>query len=585
MLEVALFVSLSVAKTADLPPGAVLRLGDARWRAGEPIRRLRFSDDGGTLVAWVGRQTDNLRPFAWDAATGVPVTPPPRLTPPVLDGTTPAVPLKGDRILTAGPGDAGRVWDATTGRQLARLAGHAHPVFAVAASRGGRQLATGDAAGLVRLWDAATFRPLSEPRGHLTAVDRAELSPDGKRLLTWAWDGSIRVWDLTTGKELRAFAEVPPWIDKTTFVSQQPTFTPDGLAVVFGTEDRLVARDVFTGLEVPLPGGLAKLGPAVVVFAPDGKAVLTWENLGLTVWDWPSGRRRFRADAGRVDAPGFSPDGSVVFAAATVRPERWDARTGKELPTLRELEVADAAAVKLTLHPHPRLVVVPSATGLRVVAAGTGEPAPKYRIAHIPPEWTASQYGWPPRPWSAAPSPTGRQFARVPDRDTSRTLVYEAASGQVRRALEGHRGDVSVLGFTPDGTRLLTAGADHTVLVWDVRPQSMPLPEAVRRETSAAKLWATMCVGKADAAYLAMARLAAEPDAAVKTARMRVRAADKGTPDSPEQRLADARAVELLEALGTPAAREFLQELASGEAAATRTREAKRALERVGPNR
>ena len=46
-------------------------------------------------------------------------------------------------------------------------------------------------------------------------------------------------------------------------------------------------------------------------------------------------------------------------------------------------------------------------------------------------------------------------------------------------------------------------------------------------------------------------------------------------------RLADTRAIELLEAIGLTEARTLLKELAAGHADAFRTQEAKRALERV----
>jgi len=77
-----------------------------------------------------------------------------------------------------------------------------------------------------------------------------------------------------------------------------------------------------------------------------------------------------------------------------------------------------------------------------------------------------------------------------------------------------------------------------------------------------------------------MARFAAEPPAAVKMARMRLKPATRREEETDATRQADSRAVELLEALGTSEARAFLMELAGGEPTAWRTREARRAAER-----
>jgi hypothetical protein len=116
--------------------------------------------------------------------------------------------------------------------------------------------------------------------------------------------------------------------------------------------------------------------------------------------------------------------------------------------------------------------------------------------------------------------------------------------------------------------------------VWDMRLQTIPLPEALKNETDAAKLWAMLATGKADAAYLAMARLAREPDAAVKLAKLKLKPAAKVGKETAAANLADARAIELLEALDAEDARALLKELAAGQANAFRTQEAKRALER-----
>jgi WD40 repeat protein len=542
--------------------------------------------------------------------------------------------------LIVSSGNGAFVADVETSKVLAQLEGHSSMVTAVAISADGKVIGTADGVGLIRLWDAKTLRPLTPAHGHRATVEYAELSPDGSRLLTWAGDETVRVWDIATGKELRAFANVPRSFSGTSSVAQRPTFTPDSHAIVFNTPERLLVRDVVTGLEVPLPNEMAELKSAIVAFAPDGKAVLTWyggviENgkCELAVWDWPTGKKRFGIEVLAVDGPGFSPDGSTVFAVAT-SPSGWDAKTGKVLlPAWTD----DSHTIRALsgLRPNPRLLLDAGEDRCRVIGAGSWK-VPE-RLAFVHPPETASFRCL----QNAVLCPTGRQYASFESR-SNEICVYETATGSCRRKFAGHRGGVRILGFTPDGTRLLTAGADHTVLVWDVRPQSMPLPDEVRRQTSAAKLWATMCVGKPDVSYLAMVRLAAEPGAAVHMARLRLQpatapgvavldrilrdlgdaelatreAAEReldgyGEPaaemvelrlatielpevkrvagqfvrrwiggNRPAVRLADSRAIELLESLGTPEARALLKELADGSAGAFRTQEAKRALAR-----
>jgi WD40 repeat protein len=522
-----------------------------------------------------------LRPVAWHAATGIPVLPPADSIPPDLPfNATPAVQLGENRVLTAGPRGVARVWDADASREVVQLRGHAWPVTAVAASTGGKRLATGDAGGLVRVWDGATFRPLVEPGGHRAAVHYAELSVDGKRLVTLSYD-AIRVWEMATGRELRAFADAPinlAGADDIFF--QRPTFSPDGLAVVFSTKDRLLTRDILTGLEVPFPGEMAKTKPGLAVFSPDGQAILTLDlDYKLAVWDWPSGRRRFEVAGNRMLQ--FSTDGSIIFTTSGNQ-ERWNAKTGEELGRAWESKRTGSVEAAHALRPNPQLLVDTRDDTPRVIQAGTGLPVPEYQLVNIRAEWR--MYPPPfvsPAEWPIAFSPVGRQFARVHDPASPQISIHEAATGEVRRTFVGHRDACRLLGFTPDGTRLLTAGSDHTILVWDVRLQSLPLIETIKKETSAPKLWATMCTGKADAAYLAMARLAAEPPAAVKMARMRLKPASKDIEETAATRLADTRAIELLESLSTHEACQFLQELAEGEPSAWRTQEARRARDRA----
>lgn len=444
MVAFALIVAIYLGHQADpLPPGAVLRLGDTRFRAGGPVKHLRFSDDGRTLHGWVAGSGLTLTPISWDAASGARLQPRDINSAPDLpENTVPAVRLSGNRVLTAGPGRAGLVWDADTRKEQARLSGHTGEVLAVAASQDGKRLATGGAEGLIKLWDAERYLPLPGPRGHTGPVWDVQFSEDGRRSLTIGDDRTARVWDLMTGRELRAFA-----------ADSAIELNAAGTGVIVRTGGSTAIRDVVTGLEV---------------IPPD--------------------------HAGR---------------STIILPAR---------------------------HEESRLA---------------------------PDE-----------------SPDGRVRARL--RNDGGIELIETATNEVRRILARQHRAARVLGYTPDGSRLLTAGTDHTVLVWDVGLQSLPLPDAIKRQTKATKLWDMMCTGKAEEAYQAMARFASEPPAAVKMARLRLKPAQMANEETAATRLADTRAIEMLEALGTTEARAFLVELGEGEKTAWRTREAKRAVERVG---
>lgn len=475
------------------------------------------------------------------------------------------------RAVALAVGPRTHVLDIKDCKELGRLEGHAADVSGVQWSADGSALATADRNGLVRFWNPTTLRPVETPSGHRAAVQHAELSPNGKLLLTWAEDDTVRLWDVSTGRELRAFADARG--------PARPTFTPDGTAVLYPTNRALISRDLQTGLEIPLPGGLKGLKPRNVVFAPDGKALLAYcpphDPLDHAVWDWPSGKKRCDLVAAFDSecVPGFSPDSTVVFLDAKTE-TRFDARTGKVLaPEWKDVARRECL---FSLHPFPQLLLHTEPNGeCRVTVAGSGAAVSRFRFDFVG-DKNDTHLGFD----GLAVSPVGGQFAYVWGRWESEVRLSESASCTVRRVLRGHRGPARVLGFTPDGTKLLTAGGDHTVLVWDVRLQAVPLPPDLKTETSAAKLWEAMCSAKAEPAYLAMARLAREPAAAVKFARTQLKPVLEVRAETDSARLADARAVELLEALATDDALSLLKELARGEPGAFRTQEARRALER-----
>ncbi len=96
-----------------------------------------------------------------------------------------------------------KVWDADAKRVLYKLNAPGFRVGnTVAWSPDGKTLATGAEDGKATLWDASTGRKLHSLAGHADDIRALEFSPDGRRLLTSGADGFKRLFDVETGAEL-----------------------------------------------------------------------------------------------------------------------------------------------------------------------------------------------------------------------------------------------------------------------------------------------------------------------------------------------------------------------------------------------
>ena len=69
-------------------------------------------------------------------------------------------------------------------------------------------------------------------------------------------------------------------------------------------------------------------------------------------------------------------------------------------------------------------------------------------------------------------SPDGGTIASSGKDGTVR--IWDTASGDALRTLEGHHGAVRAVAFSPDGGTLASAGADSTVRLWDPASRRRP---------------------------------------------------------------------------------------------------------------
>ncbi|HEV3117238.1 MAG TPA: WD40 repeat domain-containing protein, partial [Gemmataceae bacterium] len=440
-----------------------------------------------------------------------------------------------------------------------------------------------------RLWDPLTGREKGQWHGHTVDVQTLAICPAGKIAVSGGQDRTLRLWDVAAGKELRRLAGAKEMI-------WSAAFSPDGRLLASASK-AVRLWDVVTGQELRSLGGGTILQ---VGFSLDGKAVASVAPGEKTVrlWDVATGRelRQFANHMQHGPHFAFCPDGRTLATGDSAGPLHvWELATGEEIRTI-------GAPMK----PDPR-----AAWALQPVAF----------------------------------SPDGRTLAAGYSDETVR--LWEVASGQERARFHGHRNGVVSLAFSPDGSLLASGSWDRTVMIWDVKGQiTARRPPSKLEITKLKVLWDDLGSADASKAYRAFQTLLGAPrevlpllkqhlhpvaaaDAKLVTrlvadldsdqfdvrekatrglrdmadlAELPLRTALAGAA-SPELRrraetlledmglgrsptlLQNFRAIEVLEHIATPEARQLLQKLAGGAVEARLTREAKAACDRLAARR
>jgi hypothetical protein len=108
-------------------------------------------------------------------------------------------------------------------------------------------------------------------------------------------------------------------------------------------------------------------------------------------------------------------------------------------------------------------------------------------------------------------SPDSRLLASADWDNTIR--LWDLESGKELRPLTGHRGKVNSLVFSVDGKMLISAAYDTTLLFWDLSGdrQALWLPPRLRSSQELEALWLSLADSDASRAYQAITALRATP--------------------------------------------------------------------------
>lgn len=636
----------------DGRPHAV-RLWDVR--TGKELRQLgghensvstvTFTPDGATLA--VTGYFPGVR--LWDVATGKVLTP--------LEKK----PEVGGRWVTFSPDGKTlverrsrqlRFWDLKT-RRLVRTvqsdsSGWRMPAFSpdgktlVDLSRDGQE---------VVLIDVATGKKLEILPGHQRTVLEVVCSRDGKRAVTLSTDNTLRLWNAETGKELRRIAEglnqahgltlTPD--DKTVLVVDRSPKTEDK-----ESEDRLRLWDLVNGKELPALAR-SKLAWASPQLAARRRLLVASLRAGISV------RLRSMTTNNEVNLLGENEDASnfaisqegkmvAIFISRQYR---------KGTPIVYGIRLCDLTTGKLVAQfPHPhrevnafffsnngKILLVSYEHGLRFFDVTT-----KQLVRELKGKAWSSM-----RNLRFTSDDKLMVYLRGVDqyyraKEFRQPRLMEVLTGKEITALPGHTGPICSLAFTADGSGLFTAGADRTVLVWNLRKlPNLTGGSGVLTAKELTQRWEELDSPDARTAYRAMVRLSGRPretiehlrksfkpavkrdtrlirrligeldgdtyqarqraakqlEAIGELARPELEQAVKRPPSAEVQRAAksllnllaknqkqreslrDVRAVQVLEWIATADARAALKVVADGEPLAIRMREAAAALQRL----
>lgn len=401
--------------------------------------------------------------------------------------------------IASGSADATvHVWYTDTGNTMSVLK-HPEPVWSVAVSGDGQRIASGTGGPMIGpaaamnvkqsdvndifVWDANTGEQLLRLAGHKHSVKGIDITSDGRYAVSGSLDSTLRLWDLTEGVELRKFS-YEGWVTSVHFSPDNwQVLATGGIRYEAGRAIQYPEERVrlfqLTKTESSVEAADQEQSNYTYVFDAGGdkrRDAIASDDAEKMVGDFVL-RSHLGIDEARVKV-------KELTVAAKIYP--LDLELRKRLEKARqELAVIESflreSNPSLPQHPGvlhqiaalekggavPSLAYLPD--GIHAIAGGDQE-YERLLLWNTQTNTAEHYFTVDTSCFTVAASPDGALIANAGLGSDGTIMLWDLESREIVCELQ-HGSSVMCLAFSPDGRRLISGGTDATACVWDVEEE------------------------------------------------------------------------------------------------------------------